>query len=346
MATVEEFLISGMSLDRTYEGYAEVEWLSIANNVKVMRTVGRFSAGITDGVEVYSGAGTVAKCLDTTISEVPKVYYYTLFYEDVTWKSAPLLQRSIMMVEMGSFIEIVKDRLLPMLYRSGWNIQDSPKNLGALLSLVLIPPAEEIRNLIKAMRLLIDVDEAPPEMLVSLAKLVGLEPNLELSVKQQREEIKQAVSLWKRKGSVTAIELMATIVANQAVLVDEWGDNVLLTNMYNDDYPMTSPFYSRYNRVTGDPGNPDMGEPGMPGDQRSYTMEGLEVGNRYNFVDYGIFIPLLQGTGFVELQAKKLADKLEILTPLGNRGNVVFYGVQGDVGTITRDVEGFTIGIT
>jgi len=327
MADIDNLLLAGLALDRTYDGFVSVEFASVSTGIKIVRSVRDYPLTHLGGTAVYTGTAAIGEFTDEGITEYPKVYYYTLWYDDAgVWRTDPILQSHIMMVRMGEFIDIVKERLIPRLYHSGWEVFDSTESLAALVSLVLIPPLEEFRNLAKALTVVLDIDEAPGSVLPGFARLLGLEPNTELSIRQQRDEVKQAFYIWKGKGTLDVVNIICNVIAGVQCFVDEWGDNVLLTNMVNEDYPLTSPFFSRYNRVSAEPGNPDFGESGQPGDKASYTPETSELGNKYNFIDYGVYIPMSNTLEFTELQSRKIDDKVELLSPLGSRGNVILNG--------------------
>jgi phage tail-like protein len=84
--------------------------------------------------------------------------------------------------------------------REEYQLQRFLRILGAALNVV--------RSGIEATLQLQDIDKIEAKWLPDLAKLLGWNTNLELSTEAQRDELRNAIDLYKRKGRQTAIEFL------------------------------------------------------------------------------------------------------------------------------------------
>jgi len=85
------------------------------------------------------------------------------------------------------------------------------------------PKFDEIKGLLDAMPVMIDVDQTDADFLPLMAALVGVQFNQELPISQQREEIKGAVQWYKRKGTVVGCRIHGYRISRlQTDIVEFW----------------------------------------------------------------------------------------------------------------------------
>lgn len=80
------------------------------------------------------------------------------------------------------------------------------KNLISVLAEGLVGIYEDVENFVQ----LVDVDNCPSEMLPHLGAMLGFEFPYDLPEEQQRNFIRTAVSLYRIKGTPTAIKFLAS----------------------------------------------------------------------------------------------------------------------------------------
>lgn len=134
---------------------------------------------------------------------------------------------------------------------------------GQLERFLLLSATElgRVRSLIRAFPGMIDVDKADSRFLPAIAAIVGIEDfNYDLPIEQQREEIKRAVEVYKRKGTQFGIRRQIEVITRLNATIDEMADNVLVAN-----YPdrMSATFVDPDRLLT----------PGRPGDPASYSID-------------------------------------------------------------------------
>jgi len=145
-----------------------------------------------------------------------------------------------------------------------FNLDEIGESKGQLERWLLIPGIEfsRIRSLILALGNMVDVDKADARYLPDLAKIVGVDLNRDLPILRQREEIKRAVEVYKRKGTTFAMRRQVEVVTGLIAEVDEMADNLLISN--KEDRRSV-------------PALPDaLLTPNLPGDQASYSLDGRD----------------------------------------------------------------------
>ncbi|RLI38352.1 hypothetical protein DRO66_01865 [Candidatus Bathyarchaeota archaeon] len=336
VVSISEFLKEGVSFDRNYAAGVDMLWSPIAEDIKIIRSKGEYVENITQGTEVFSGPGMAGNFTDSTLTEYPKVYYYVAFYfSGGVWNTSGALRGHLMMVEVGEFVELIRTRLIPPLYSLGWvTDEDSVQSLGTIMAHIIARPLEEIRNLKKALKLVGDVDETPGDFLPSLAQQVGLTPNTELSYNKQREEIKTAIPVWRRKGTPQMIAHICSVVAGVPCGIAEWSRRAIRDMVGNLNYTPDSEFFLDYNRAAPIIGDHNYDNPMMPGDRTCFALGTVgEIGN-INLYDFGIFVFVEDGITLTDIQVRKLKTWLELLTPLESRYNIIIVRSKSDPGII------------
>jgi len=92
------------------------------------------------------------------------------------------------------------------------------------------PMFDEIRGLIEYIPFLVDVDTLDSDYLPQLGALVGIEVNTTLPIPQQREQIRTAVPLYRRKGTIPGMELVGYYATGITPEAWEFVQNILWTN--------------------------------------------------------------------------------------------------------------------
>lgn len=107
-----------------------------------------------------------------------------------------------------------------------------PKKKGPLARFLksIALELDQVKGLIDCLPTLWDVDETCCDVLPALGANIGLEVNRELPCSAQRQEIKEHVAILKLRGTKTAIRARARTVSGFPVDIQEWCNNILLTN--------------------------------------------------------------------------------------------------------------------
>lgn len=159
-----------------------------------------------------------------------------------------------------------------------------------------------LRSLILAFPGQIDVDTADSRFLPALAALVGIEDfNFDLPISQQREEIKRAVEVYKRKGTLFGIRRQIEVITRLNAIMDEMADNVLVAN-----------FPDRLSATFIDPDR--LLTPGRPGDPASYSVDMSDE----RVVAFDVVIAYLQGEalkGLTRGSLTKLSRVMKTFVP-------------------------------
>lgn len=112
------------------------------------------------------------------------------------------------------------------IYEDGVTAKYFTQRLLSAVGLVL----DRIRQRTKQIPDLLDVDSTCSDILPLIANLLGLRANLDIPIPRMRAEIKNAVSNYKIKGTLPGIESVIEQITGSDVILDEWGDNILVTN--------------------------------------------------------------------------------------------------------------------
>lgn len=210
------------------------EWILVRKNRA-------FSRHSKDGVRVYQGALTYAE--DTNLLAGID-HYYSLYCVDTDGDVHRVIERIGKDFPVGRIntrdtygYEAKLYEYLPEVYRR----QDSlfpDKPLERFLKL----PAwilEELHVTIDRLRVSMDVDEINYEHLPFIGQLVGWEPNFELPILRQREEIKMAVHVYKRKGTASGLRVLVESVSGWEVEIREFWKSILIVNVSEPATPDT-----------------------------------------------------------------------------------------------------------
>jgi phage tail-like protein len=89
---------------------------------------------------------------------------------------------------------------------------------------------DEVKGLIDAFPVILNVDKTDADYLPLIAALVGIDFNYDIPIPRQREEIKRAVEVYKAKGTITGIKTFGRTISGLEVAIQEWPRNILMSN--------------------------------------------------------------------------------------------------------------------
>jgi hypothetical protein len=162
------------------------------------------------------------------------------------------------------------------------------------------------KGLADCMPVLWDVDNTCCGVLPALGENIALQVNRELSCSAQRQEIREHVAILKRKGTADALRARARSVSGFTTFVQEWSNNILLTNTLD--------------RTIIDVPKPGLASTFMlPGDTTDYTPGGVIAPN-----SFCIFFLLECDDCLSEQIVRKLNRVLPPEFPACHPGHLVF----------------------
>jgi phage tail-like protein len=326
-AGLERYVVRSLALRRGFEGPQVVAaWEAPPDPARVerIRLVRRFLAfpeGPDDGMVLAEAPPAAGRFTDLDLPGCDCAYYtvFSLRADTGEWVTLPRARGSIIPVATGSFGRRLM-ALLPELYliadkklerggtgkvalerrqdpaRGDWfNLnQDGRTPKGQLARFLKIFGGELdlAKGLIDCLPRQFDVDETCAQNLPLLAALVGLELNRELSIPQQREEIKRQVEVYRLKGTAAAIGAKARSITGFPVGVDDWCDNILVAN--------------REDRRVADLAAPWRSRAGLPSDPTSYVIDG-SAGGLFRWGRFGVFFQIPCGECLPRWVVEKLA---------------------------------------
>lgn len=183
-----------------------------------------------------------------------------------------------------------------------------PKKKGPLARFLksIALELDHVKGLIDCMPTLWDVDETCCDNLPALGTVIGLEVNRELPCSAQRQEIKEHVAILKARGTKVGIRARARTVSGLPVDIQEWCNNILLTN-------------TQGRTVIAAP-NPGLTSKfRLPGDDTDYT-----PGPGIGFFDICIFFRLACDDCLSEEVVKKLNRVMPAELPVCRIGSFAF----------------------
>lgn len=344
MAGLERYVVRSLALRRGFEGpqvAAAWEQPPEPERVERIRLVRRFLAfpeGPDDGMVLVDGPPEAGRFTDLDLPACACAYYtvFSLRADTGEWVTLPRARGSIIPVETGYFGARLM-ALLPELYliadkkleRGGtgklalerqqdpasgewFNLDEDGRTAKGQLARFLKIFGGELdlaRGLIDCLPRQQDVDETCARNLPHIAALVGLELNRELSIPQQREEIKRQVEVYRLKGTAAAIGAKARSVTGFPVGVDDWCDNILIAN--HED------------RRVADLSAPWRSRAGLPDDPTAYVIDG-SPGGLYSWGRFGVFFQIPCEECLPRWVVEKLARVLPRLTPACAEGRPIF----------------------
>jgi phage tail-like protein len=343
-AGLERYVVRSLALRRGFEGpQVLATWEAPPEPARVerIRLVRRFLAfpeGPDDGMVLVEGPPAAGRFTDLDLPACTCAYYavFSLRADTGEWVTLPRARGAIIPVATGYFGPKLM-ALLPEVYliadkkleRGGtgkvalerrqdpasgewFNLDEdgrTPKGQLARFLKIFGGELDLAKGLIDCLPRQFDVDETCAKNLPHLAALVGLELNRELSIPQQREEIKRQVEVYRLKGTAAAIGAKARSITGFPVGVDDWCDNILVSN--------------REDRRVADLSAPWRSRAGLPDDPTSYVIDG-SPGGLYRWGRFGVFFQIPCGECLPRWVVEKLARILPRYTPACAEGRLIF----------------------
>jgi len=343
-AGLERYVVRSLALRRGFEGpqvVAAWEAPPEPERVERIRLVRRFLAfpeGPDDGMVLVEGPPEAGRFSDLDLPACACTYYalFSLRADTGEWVTLPRARGSIIPVATGYFpgkllsllpeVYLIADKKLEQggvgkvaLERrqdpaSGewFNLTEdgrTPKGQLARFLKIFGGELDLAKGLIDCLPRQYDVDETCAKNLPFIAALVGLELNRELSIPEQREEIKRQVEVYRLKGTAAAIGAKARSITGFPVGVDDWCDNILVAN--------------REDRTVADLSALWRSRAGLPGDPTSYVLDGSPLG-LYSWGRFGVFFQIPCGECLPRWAVEKIARVLPRLTPACAEGRPIF----------------------
>jgi len=320
----------------------QVPFAQRASEVRVVRKRGEFPQNVNDGKTIITDTSPLSVVSFVDLLVDPLVgWYYAVFEKDVTGVFVQdVTKRGVTFTYDTGFFQRKMFDLLPEDYRvkdaqsrqvalkqaadstSDGEIrnlgEDGSVNRGELERFLRIFGLfnDDIKGLIDFYQNLFDVDETIPPFLGRMASLVGIVPNFDIPISKQREEIKTAVLSFRDRGTIGSIESAGLSITGLTTIVDEFGDNVLVSNDENkvsvqiDKPEITSLF-------------------GQPGDVTQFSLDFTAAGF-YAFDKIGVFLIIDKDTeGLTTATLNKLLRKLKDLIPAGIIEKVIILDKAG-----------------
>jgi phage tail-like protein len=169
---------------------------------------------------------------------------------------------------------------------------------------------DEVKGLIDAFPVILNVDKTDADYLPLIAALVGIDFNYDIPIPRQREEIKRAVEVYKAKGTIPAIKTFGRAISGLSVAIQEWPKNILMSNDPG--------------RLSAQAFIPEIiKETGLPGDQCMYSLDFSDSGD-YRFDKFGIYFYLLENSRLLKSVGEKLKRLLSKYIPASTIGKLIF----------------------
>lgn len=177
----------------------------------------------------------------------------TGYFEDKLWQTLPDLYRA-----KDSEVDERMIALDTTQDNNGeyFNIYETGEKKGQLQRYLkdLAPVLDEAKGLVDSFYVMLDVDNTDPMFLAPMGKLLGVDFNDDIPITQAREEVKNAVPWYKRKGTHPGNELYGYMISRVDCISRAFVDNVLISTRntdslrytYNESVDLTDPV-KRYN---------------------------------------------------------------------------------------------------
>jgi len=184
---------------------------------------------------------------------------------------------------------------------------------------------DEAKGLIDNLSNMVNVDKCDSDLLLYIADLLDWDLNLDLPIVAQRREIKNAVAVYKRKGTKTGIQTGVAAIIGADPIVEEMRYRIL--EIYRAD------------RIVADTEDPFRWiQKGLPGDTNHY-IPCLGTGCMYNWNSYAIFIMLPLNEPLTRIKTQKIDRLMLLYNPLNTDDFIVLVDeVQDEIFDFDIDV--------
>lgn len=292
-----------VGIDRLWSGI-EITWSTedlAFSEIKIVRKKRDYAVGVFDGLTVYEGDAFVGSFKDTTATGLDTYYYVLWFRNDILepWSTRYWCRLWEIALSPNTVPELLWS-LLPTMYRQNEEERDNSEDMNLHVNRVIAPVIREIEDLTGFFPTVLDVDTTPGPNLKSIAQYIGLEPNLELSYTQQREEIKGAVESYKRKGLKATLEQMAQAISGVPSSVIDWNQHLLISNWLGKT-SLVADAVLGFNQL-------------LPGDAGFRSLD-ITGGQQFDTATYGVYLNLPLTATLGERTVRKLYRSLGNFAP-------------------------------
>lgn len=315
--------ISNFQADRSFDDSVVLRWTEDVDGtiIKIVRKERDYPYTIGDGLAVYTGSAGWETHEDFLVQDVTW-YYYQIWYWDVAqsnWLTDVSLRVISIAVKKAGMSQVIKNNS-PEIYNRAERATspDDPFFWQTLRDEILALLLEDVAGMTRAFPKLVDVDECPGPSLAGLARLVGIDPNFELSYTRQREEIRAAVDIWRTKGTPASLIRAVRSISGLDAEIDIWVDNIIL----KDSLTRTKIDFSDATEISRYPG---LGHTTCH--KIDFDLE--DPDSRYNTFSFAVYVSFSGSGPFQGLTqeiVRKLRRVLEINIPVFKKLHLFFQG--------------------
>ena len=224
----------------------------IAEGIKIIRRKKRFPLNDTDGDIVFENSSTTETALSDRDITDGEYLYYKIFYDlSGDWISTPQLQAYILPIDnsnyadrlynLSSSYDKIADSVADQLPSSESTNEETKEvvNIGKnnapegplkrfLRSMSL--EFGNIEGLIREMAKAKDIDTTSPEAIFNLSQFINWDLTDTEDILQKREELRSAVSVYKIKGTNSALQLATRSKTGLESTIELASDFMLFSN--------------------------------------------------------------------------------------------------------------------
>ncbi len=174
-----------------------------------------------------------------------------------------------------------------------------------------------IRSYIDGLPDLLDLDHCDDQVLPLYAQWIGWDLSFQPNIQLQRNEIRYAVDLYRRIGTIPGCELMVKRLSGWECRVKEFFKNVFFSNNIESKSIDTSNSETLRNIHTFEDG-------------LHYTYDtGLEEDDWYSFNAVGFFVSLIKSESYASIidRKKKIINNFNLFLPVNMRGVIIVEGL-------------------
>ena len=240
------------------------------------------------------------------------LYYYQIIPKKS--KSCPLLseRRAAAMATANYNSTDTLYNWLPRIYRAS----DKEGKLKKFLE-IFASQFDLIRSFTEGLLNIFDLEHCDYELLSLYAQWIGWNLSFQSNVRLQRHEIRYAVDLYRRMGTIPGCELMVKRLSGWECRIKEFYKNIFFSNDINSRSVDTSESQLLRNIHTFK-------------DSLHYTYDtGLAEDDWYSFNTVGLFVSLIKSESYASIigKKKKIENNFNLFLPVNIRGIVIIEGL-------------------
>ena len=256
---------------------------------------------------VIADRGTEESGLKSQIS-----YYYQITPRKSA--SCPLLseRRAVAMATASYDSARTLYNWLPRIYRAS----DKESKLKKFLE-IFASQFDLMRSFIEGLPSISDLDHCSYELLPLYAQWIGWDLSYQSTIRLQRHEVRYAVDLYRRMGTIPGCELMVKRLSGWECRIKEFYKNIFFSNKINSRSVSTSNSQLLRNIHTFE-------------DSLHHTYDtGLGEDDWYSFNTVGLFVSLIKSESYASIigKKKKIKNNFNLFLPVNIRGVVIIEGL-------------------